>query len=418
MRTLRTLLVVAGLVIAAARPAAAAPPSTDHHTTAQAAAAWLASQVTADGYIASAFPPYGPDYSTTAQAVPALVAAGVGGDTVTHVLGYLGAHVDDFASSGGNDKPGALAYLILAAHAGGADPAAFGTPSTDLVSRLEATEQKSGLFGVQDATYDGAFRQGLAFLALVAVGHAPDADAVDWFVGQQCTSGLWMAYRADTNVPCSTPDPTDFTSPDTNSTALAVLALAAVDQSGPAGDGAAALDAVRNTAGGWGLSAAADQPTDTNSTGLVADALLATSGTPDAPGIAAIEALQLGCDAAAADRGGIAFQDFGSGLFPDAFATVQAIPALAQQVLPVGPGTVTPGVPDACAAPVTTTTTAPPSSAPTTTADTGGAVVAAEGLPRTGSSEGPLGVLAVGLVAGGAVLVVVADRRRSAVRQG
>jgi hypothetical protein len=414
MRTLRTLLVVAGLVLVAARPAVAAPPSTDHLNNAQAAAAWLASQVNADGYIPSAFPPFGPDYSTTAQAVPALVAAGVGGDTVTRVLTYLGAHVDDFASSGGDDKPGALAYLILAAHAGGADPTAFGAPATDLVARLKSTEQQSGLFGVQDATFDGAFRQGLSFLALVAAGDAPDDNAVDWLVGQQCTSGLWMAYRADTQVPCSTPDPSDFTSPDTNSTALAVLALAAVDQSGPAGDGAAALDAVRNSAGGWGLSAAAEQPTDANSTGLVADALLATSGGPDADGLAAIESLQLGCDAAATDRGGIAFQDFGSGLFPDAFATVQAVPALAEQVLPVGPATVTAGVPDVCAAPTTTSTTAPPTSAPATTDDSGGAVVAAEPLARTGSSEMPLALVAVGLMAGGAVLVVVADRRRSA----
>ena len=58
MRTLRTLLVAAGLVIAAAAPAAAAPPSTDHFTNARAAAAWISSQVNAQGFVPSAFPPY------------------------------------------------------------------------------------------------------------------------------------------------------------------------------------------------------------------------------------------------------------------------------------------------------------------------------------------------------------------------
>jgi hypothetical protein len=411
MRTLRTLLVVLGLAITAAVPAAAAPPSTDHNTNAKAAAAWLSTQVGADGSIPSAFPPFGADLSTTAQAVPALVAAGVGGDTIARILDKLGTSVETFVSSNGNDKPGALAYLILAAHAGGEDPTAFGTPPTDLVARLLATEQKSGLFGVQDATFDGAFRQGLAFLALVAVGQTPDAAAVTWLTDQQCASGLWMAFRADTSVPCSTPDPTDFTSPDTNSTALAVLGLSAVGSDAPAADGAAALDAVRNSAGGWGLSAAAEQQTDANSTGVVADALLATSGTADAKGIAAIEALQLGCDAAAADIGGIAFQDFGSGLAPDAFATVQAIPALAGATLPIGPGTVTPGVPDTCAAPVVTTSTTAPGAPTSSAPDSGGPVVAAEPLARTGSDAGPEALAGLALVAVGALLVGAARRR-------
>ena len=44
----------------------------------------------------------------------------------------------------------------------GRNPRTFG--GTNLVARLEATVQPSGLFGVQDATFDGAFRQGLSLL--------------------------------------------------------------------------------------------------------------------------------------------------------------------------------------------------------------------------------------------------------------
>ena len=437
MRTLRTLLVAAGLVIAAAGPAAAAPPSTDHPTNAKAAAAWLSTQVNAQGFIESSFTPGAPDLSTTAQAVPALVAAGVGGTTITKLLDYLGAHVSDFAVDDTDplnpvDKPGALAYLVLAAEAGGADPTAFGTPATDLVARLHATEQTSGndagLFGSGSPTFDGAFREGLAFLALDTAGETPSATAIAWLADQQCDSGLWMAYRADTSVACSTPDPADFTSPDTNSTALGVLAMHSVGAGGAvaATAGANALKAVRNSGGGWGLSAAAAQPTDANSTGLVADALLATGGTPDAAALAAIESLQLGCDADAADRGGIAFQDFGSGLLPDAFATVQAVPALAGASLPIANRTVTSGVPDVCA-PVTPTTVTPTTVTPTTggsttttpttsngstTTTAGGAVARESALARTGSSDGPASVVALTLIGGGVGLVAAGNRRR------
>ena len=68
----------------------------------------------------------------------------------------------------GSDGPGQLALLILDAHAMGVNPKAFG--ATDLVSCLLATERTSGtdkvLFGAQDATYDGAYRQGLSLAAL------------------------------------------------------------------------------------------------------------------------------------------------------------------------------------------------------------------------------------------------------------
>ncbi len=122
MRRVAPLLLAAGLVFAVAASAVAAPPSSDPNTAATDAAAWLARQVNDDGFIPSSFVPGAADLSSSVQAVTALAAAGVGRPQVDALLGYLGDHVDDFVVIGGSDHSGELAYLILAAVAGGDDP--------------------------------------------------------------------------------------------------------------------------------------------------------------------------------------------------------------------------------------------------------------------------------------------------------
>ena len=73
----------------------------------------------------------------------------------------LAGRVDEYTvDANGDDLPGSLARLIIAVESVGRNPRTFG--GTNLVARLEATVQPSGLFGVQDATFDGAFRQGLS----------------------------------------------------------------------------------------------------------------------------------------------------------------------------------------------------------------------------------------------------------------
>src|SRR5262245_25937788 len=353
MKRAVTFLLAAGLVFALAAPVAAAPPSSDPRVDAQDAAAWIAGQVTAGGFIPQAANPAAANLSLTAQAIPALAAAGVGRTKIDAMLAYLGAHVDDFVVSGGVDSAGSLAYLVLAATAAGADPTSFGVTHTDLVSRLQATQQPSGLFGAADPTFDGAFRQGLVLLALHAAGSS-NALGVTWLQQQQCADGSWTAFRSDPSAPCPAVDPATFSGPDTNSTALAVLGLEVQGATADAAQGVAALNAVRNAGGGWGFLSRSDQATDANSTGVVLEALRTVNGTADAPGIAALLALQLGCSAEAADRGGIAFQaGTGGTLVPDLFATVQATPALAEVALPVVAGSVTPGVPSPGAPPRT-----------------------------------------------------------------
>lgn len=81
----------------------------------------------------------------------------------------------------------------------------------------------TGLYGSTDPMYDGVWRQSLALLALDTVEEKPGAGAVRWLVGQQCASGAFAAYRADATAKCDAK-----TAVDTNSTAAAVQALAAV----------------------------------------------------------------------------------------------------------------------------------------------------------------------------------------------
>jgi hypothetical protein len=413
-RRLFVLLLVPVAMTLSAAPAFSAPPSNDPPTAAKIAATWLAHQVNDQGFIPQAADPSAPNLSSSVQAVLALASAGVGRTQVDALLAYFGGHVDDLVVTKGNDDPGALSYLILGVVAAGGNARDFGAGHVDLVTRLENTRQANGLFGAADPMFDGAFRQGLSLLALHAVGRS-DTAAADWLVGQQCADGSWTPFRIDTTVPCPAVDPNTFSGPDTNSTSLAALGLKAQGRTAPATEGADALLAVRNADDAWGFLAASDQATDANSTGVVLAALRAIKQSQDAPGVAALLALQIGCDGDPADVGGIAFQSSPDGLVPDVLATNQAILGLADVVLPIGPATISPDLTAACA-PATTTTTTTTTSTSTTavpTPTTGAQASASpRRLPRTGASVAfPVGVALMSIGAGG-MLVQLADTRR------
>ncbi|MFI9624506.1 prenyltransferase/squalene oxidase repeat-containing protein [Streptomyces sp. NPDC052042] len=164
------------------------------------------------------------------------------------------------------------AVLFAAAPVAVAAPSPSPTPSAAL---------PDGLYGTKDPTYDGVWRQSLAFLAQRVEGVTPSAKAVDWLIGQQCDSGAYAAYRPDVSKPCG-----EKTVLDTNATAVAVQALAEVG--GHAETAKKSVDwlkSVQNEDGGWGY--AAGEPSDANSTSLVIGALarqgqrLADITTPD-----------------------------------------------------------------------------------------------------------------------------------------
>ncbi|MBA2811661.1 terpene cyclase/mutase family protein [Streptomyces sp. KM273126] len=181
-----------------------------------------------------------------------------------------------------------------------------------------------GLYGSADPTYDGVWRQSLALLAQDTVGVKPAVVAVDWLVGQQCTSGAFAAYRAEASAKCD-----DKTPVDTNSTAAAVQALAALGgHDGEVGRAVRWLKDVQNEDGGWGY-----QPggaSDSNSTSAVIGALVAAGDEPEdqkkgghSP-YEALLSLSVPCDED--DGGAFAFQpDKKGGLSANADATTAAV---------------------------------------------------------------------------------------------
>ncbi|MFC7813856.1 MULTISPECIES: prenyltransferase/squalene oxidase repeat-containing protein [unclassified Streptomyces] len=128
-----------GLVTEAGEKTADATCTTaDKPTREQAAAggaAYLADALAKDGHLTSALGGSAeqPDYGNTADAVVALAAQG-GADKAAKPLAWLEKNAAKWAKESG---PAAYAQLILAAHATGTDPRAFG--GTDLVAELNAT---------------------------------------------------------------------------------------------------------------------------------------------------------------------------------------------------------------------------------------------------------------------------------------
>jgi hypothetical protein len=169
---------------------------------------------------------------------------------------------------------------------------------------------------------------------------------VAWLTDQQCGAdappaavGGWEAYRADTAVPCGPPDTNTFTGPDSNSTALAVQALAALGVV-PAQDALGFLDATQAVDGGWAFIDGLE--VDPNSTALVIQAIVSGGEDPDAgrwreSGGSPYDSLMawqiLSGDPL--DVGGFA-SPFSDG-FADLIATQQAIWGVAGTAFPFGP---------------------------------------------------------------------------------
>lgn len=152
----------------------------------------------------------------------------------------------------------ATAAVLCAAAA----PVAVAAPSPSPSAALPA-----GLYGTKDPTYDGVWRQSMAFLAQRLEGVTPARKSVDWLIGQQCANGAYAAFRPDVSKPCDAK-----TVLDTNATAAATQALVEVGgHRDIVNNGVRWLKSVQNEDGGWGYTAGV--PSDANSTSLVIGAL-------------------------------------------------------------------------------------------------------------------------------------------------
>jgi hypothetical protein len=396
-------------------PPVAAAPASDPTTAARDGAAWIAGQLSTRGWLPSPTDATKPDFNTTVFGALALASTGAGGTAAGAALDFVKSHLDEYVKVAGADAPGPLATLILAATATGRDPrTAFGT---DLVSRLQATRQPSGLFGAADAQYDGAYRQGLALAALAAVG-VDDAAAVDWLKTQQCPDGGWVALRTDTSAPCPASDPANFTGEDSNSTAMAVMGLVAQGAT-PVNDATAWFDATQGSDGGWAYVAAPDQGSDANSTALAVmalkslgvDARSARFTTSRHP-VALLLSLQLGCEGGT-DAGAVAYQPVRGELTANALATVQAVPALAGATLPLAGSTSLSPAPPAAVACAPAAPAGAPAASPASAA---GGPASGTPLADTGASDTLvlLALAGAALVVMGATAVGAARRSNSA----
>lgn len=318
---------------------------------ARLAASYLASHQNQDG----SFPGFSP-LGSTADAVTSLVAARRGPSSIQAALDYLEAHVGEAESLGLKAK------LVLAAVAGGRDPREFG--GQDLVQLLLDSEQESGQYGspTPDDPFDGEVTDHtLVMLALTA---APDADpssnSIRWLFLAQCEDGGWQhtGPQADNeNSHCFTGNADeDFFRSDTNTTSLAVQAVAAHPQAtapfanSPFRFFRKIRDPRKN---GWGYSWDV-RLTDTNSTALVIQAFVAYGKPLPSGAMKALKRLQHRLCGEQSSAGGFAYtwepRD-GAGYRkgpPDAGATIAAIPALLKRPLPIDHAEVTkpaPGIP-------------------------------------------------------------------------
>jgi hypothetical protein len=222
-----------------------------------------------------------------------------------------------------------IAVTILLATA--VIPLSTGSATAGLADGTSTNPARIGLYGQQTPRYDGVYRQGLTILALHDSGATVDTLAIKWLLRQQCDNGKWTSFRSDLSKPCG--------AADSNATAMAVMALSAIGRTGPATNGLNWLLDHQLDGGGWEYTSGWGP--DSNSTGLVTQALIAMdvdprtvtqNGTP----LDFLASLQLRCHYDAAVRGALDYQAEVP-LVANDYATAQASQALAGSALPVAP---------------------------------------------------------------------------------
>ncbi|NJM08897.1 terpene cyclase/mutase family protein [Candidatus Gracilibacteria bacterium] len=288
----------------------------DAASAADAALVWMRDQQQADG----SFLGFGPGDS--ADAVFALVAAGEDPAAVQQdgnsALDYLSTQASGYATS-----VGAAAKLVMAAVAGNQDPTSFG--GVDLLAVIgKGYDPTTGQYGPD------VFGHALALLALKSVGVEAPAAAVDRLLALQLPDGGWSF------------DGTADTGSDTNTTALAIQALADNSAAQDVVDTALAyLKTQQNDDGGFPYSQTSSfgSDSDANSTAYVLQALAAAGAdaadsdwtAPNGDPLSTLVGLQN-------DSGAMRYQ----ATAPDdnALATYQAVAGLLSRPLPVATTTV------------------------------------------------------------------------------
>jgi hypothetical protein len=201
--------------------------------------------------------------SAVGSTIDALLAITAAGDEMVHWQANGNTPID-FLRSNVNAVEGAgvTAKLILALVPAGLDPSNFG--GVNFVKALEDSyDSPTGRFDGENGTVP---TQALAIMALESIGQPVEKKAINWLADTQTEDGSW-AWNGD-----------PATQGDTNTTALAIQALAAVNARPDVIDRALAyLKSVQNEDAGWPYQKPSDYGTDTdaNSTANVLQALYA-----------------------------------------------------------------------------------------------------------------------------------------------
>ena len=298
--------------------------STDDAGRAASAMAYVGAEQLADG----SFPGFSA-VGSTADTVLDMTATGFGGAALTDALTYLRSqvHTGNVTGVGLTAKVLMAAEAALAAGRTAVDPTHFG--GADLIASITGAERPSGRF--RDAS---VFDQALAIIALVSAGATPTVAETTWLAGAQCPDGGWQfdrPHRASENRHCrDKSDPNDSTSSDTNTTAMAVMALHGLRA--PDADPFAFFHSIRDHVHhGWGYTWGFHR-TDANSTSLVLQAFAADGKRPPARAARALRRLRYPCGAVA-----YSFDDDGRRTGKDVAATIGAALGFLGEPFPVEP---------------------------------------------------------------------------------
>jgi hypothetical protein len=277
-----------------------------------------------------AFSPIG----STADAVVSMVAAESGQRVVNRALDYLKRKIDKVLS---DPDVGLRGKVVMALVAGGRHPRRFA--GTNLIRRIVNLERPNGRLGRGTEV----FSQALLLLALVAANKQPSGEAVQWLVDAQCDDGGWQfdepAGPGDDEHCKDLGNPGgDFNISDSNTTSLAVQALAALEGE-PAVDPFPFFESLRDDSkGGWGFTQEFAL-TDANSTALVVQAYKADDQPIPSGGMDALRALQYPLCRKNHAAFAFGYKDDGNGGLkrtgPDVGATISAIPGLLRLPLPI-----------------------------------------------------------------------------------
>ncbi|RLK58526.1 hypothetical protein [Actinokineospora cianjurensis] len=426
LRRVAAVVAVAALVTAGVATVAAADAD---RTAAKSNSHWLARQLAADGTIENPLGGSLPDHGLMIDILLAGYASG-NGALVEPIVTYLDDEKfanDYFTWDGllpdmGYDaiiRGGQTAKTLVAAEVSGRNPRDFG--GYDMVAETKASIARSGPHKGRISDYSknpewsemvsneaNMFGQSLGVIGLAGVGEN-DQLAIDRLLTQQCSDGYFRIFfgviptaqtpEQDEDVlpngykfsTCDEGEPYDQSSPDGDTTGLALSALLAARHAGapdlddPIERAVAWLKQNQASSGGWSGGVGTETP-NANSTGLITQAL-ADAGGADAEVAKGVRFLK-SAQVTAADKdtpiagelGGIAYTPAGydsarrNGIGSDLPTWIRASAQASLGLSQVGFYDLTKGnIPDGGEEPTSPSTTPTPTStttpAPTTTPD-------------------------------------------------